>query len=134
MRICFDLDGVICELRQPHQTYAALAPVPGAIAKLQALRAAGHTIIIFTARHMKTCEGNEGKVLARIGQITLNWLDTHNVPYDEIYFGKPWADVYIDDNAMRFLSWNEIADDGTSLPTSSERKARAGSEFATKDI
>ena len=62
MRICIDLDGVICQLRRPGQEYADLEPVPGAIEKLRALRAAGHYIIIATARHMKTCDGNVGKV------------------------------------------------------------------------
>src|SRR5690606_31207523 len=99
MRICIDLDGVICQLREPGQTYADVAPVPGAIETIRALRAAGHVVIIHTARHMKTCDGDVGKVLARVGSITLDWLARHEVEYDEIYFGKPWADVYIDDNA-----------------------------------
>jgi capsule biosynthesis phosphatase len=120
MRICFDLDGVICELRKPGETYADLQPVPGAVEKLQRLKEAGHTIIINTGRHMKTCEGNVGLVLARQGYITLEWLARYGVPFDEIYFGKPWADVYIDDNAYRFKSWDEISDDGTSLPAQNE--------------
>ncbi len=72
MRICVDLDGVICRLRQPGQPYAELKPMPGAVEKLRALRASGHYIIIYTARHMKTCEGNVGKVLARQGATTLD--------------------------------------------------------------
>jgi capsule biosynthesis phosphatase len=121
MRICLDLDGVICELRQPGETYADLQPVPGAAEKLRRLKDAGHTIIIHTGRHMKTCEGNVGLVLARQGYITLEWLARHNIPFDEIYFGKPWADVYIDDNAYRFTSWDEISSDGTSLPMQHEK-------------
>jgi len=120
MRICIDLDGVICQLRAPGQTYADVAPVPGAIETIRALRAAGHVVIIHTARHMKTCEGNLGKVIARVGPITLDWLARHEVEYDEIYFGKPWADVYLDDNALRFRSWSEIAGDGSNLPRSAE--------------
>lgn len=120
MRICIDLDGVICQLREPGQAYADIAPVPGAIETIRALRAAGHVVIIHTARHMKTCEGNVGKVLARVGQITLDWLARHEVEYDELYFGKPWADVYIDDNALRFRTWSEIAGDGSNLPSSHE--------------
>jgi hypothetical protein len=41
---------------------------------------------------------------------TLNWLEKNNVPYDEIYFGKPWAQIYIDDNAFRFENWNAISE------------------------
>src|SRR4051794_25712758 len=112
MRICLDLDGVICELRKPGETYADLQPVPGAAEKLRRLKDAGHTIIIHTGRHMKPCEGNVGLVLARQGYIPLERLARHNIPFDEIYFGKPWADVYIDDNAYRFTSWDEISSDG----------------------
>jgi len=120
MRICVDLDGVICKLRLPGQSYAELEPVEGAVEKLRALRAAGHTVIIFTARHMKTCGGNVALVLARQGATTFEWLARYGVPYDEIFFGKPHADVYIDDNAVRFASWNEVSDNGSSLPRSRE--------------
>ena len=122
MRICIDLDGVICKLKQPGQDYGELQPMLGAVEKVRALRAAGHTIILMTARHMKTCEGNVAKAIARIGGITLDWLARHEVEYDEIHFGKPWADVYIDDNALRFESWDAIAGDGSNLPRSTERQ------------
>jgi capsule biosynthesis phosphatase len=120
VRICIDLDGVICQLRGPGQTYADVDPVPGAVDNLRAFRAAGHTIIIFTARHMKTCAGNVGLVTARMARITLDWLDRHGVPFDEIHFGKPHADVYIDDNAFRFASWEAIGGKATNLPRSAE--------------
>jgi len=120
LRICIDLDGVVCELKRPGQTYAELRPVRGAVDKLRALRAAGHAVILSTARHMKTCDGNAGLAVARIGAVTLEWLARHQVEYDEIHFGKPWADVYIDDNAMRFESWDGIGGDGSGLPRSHE--------------
>jgi len=122
MRICIDLDGVICQLKKEGQTYDQLEPVPGAIEKLKQLKAAGHYIIIQTARHMKTCEGNVGRVQARIGSITLNGLEKNEVPYDEIYFGKPWAQIYIDDNAFRFDNWNAISGDGSNFPSYKEEQ------------
>jgi hypothetical protein len=57
---------------------------------------------------MKTTQSNIGSVLAKQGKITLDWLDRHQVEYDEIYFGKPYADIYIDDLAEKFSSWPEI--------------------------
>jgi capsule biosynthesis phosphatase len=122
MRICIDLDGVICRLREPGQSYADLEPVPGAVEKLRALKAAGHYLIINTARHMKTCQGNVGQVVARQGAVTLEWLSRHGIQYDEIYFGKPHAQVYLDDNAMRFESWAAIAGDGSSFSASTEQQ------------
>ncbi len=124
MRICIDLDGVICEVRKADQTYADVAPLPGAIERIRELKAAGHTIIIQTARHFKTCGGNVGQILARQGLTTLQWLKDHGVEYDEIHFGKPWADVYIDDNAYRFVAWDEIDAQGEVFPDSSETRLR----------
>jgi capsule biosynthesis phosphatase len=120
MKICIDLDGVICRLKRPGENYADLEPVAGAVEKLRALRAAGHYLIISTARHMKTCEGNVGRVVARQGAVTLNWLARHGIEYDEIHFGKPHAQVYLDDNAFRFTGWDQIAGDGSNLPRSAE--------------
>lgn len=122
MRICIDLDGVVAELKSEGQTYADVDPVPGAVEKLAALRSEGHYVILNTARHMKTTEANVGRVIAKVGQVTLDWLSRYEVEYDEIWFGKPWADVYIDDNALRFVSWSDISDDGSDLPVSSERR------------
>jgi capsule biosynthesis phosphatase len=124
MRICIDIDGVICQLKLEGQTYEELLPVEGAAKKISSLRRSGHYIILNTARHMKTCEGNTGKVLKRISLITLQWLDKHDVEYDEIYFGKPWANIYIDDNAYRFTSWDSIDNSGEFLPHSTESKLK----------
>lgn len=122
MRICIDLDGVIAQLKNAGETYADVKPVAGAAEKIRTLKESGHHIIIFTARHMKTCAGNVGAVIARQGKTTLDWLELHEIPYDEIIFGKPWADVYIDDNAHRFSSWDLINGDGSTFPPSSETK------------
>jgi capsule biosynthesis phosphatase len=125
VRICIDLDGVICALREPGQSYAELEPVPGAVDHVRSLRAAGHYVIIQTARHMKSCDGNIGQVLAKQGLVTLQWLERHGVEYDEIHFGKPHADVYLDDNAVRFDDWGEIDSAGANLPASREAQAEA---------
>lgn len=120
MRICIDIDGVLAELRRPEQSYTDVLPVKGATEALHAMRAAGHTIILQTARHMKTCSGNVGMVVARQGKVTLDWLARHDIPFDEIHFGKPHADVYIDDNAYRFSSWEEVGPGGEGLPQATE--------------
>ena len=120
MRICIDLDGVICKLKKEDQSYSELEPIEGAIEKINHLKNHGHYIIIHTARRMKTHKSNKGKILKDIGKITLDWLDKYGVDFDEIYFGKPWANVYLDDNALRFSSWKEINNDGSSFPQSNE--------------
>lgn len=107
MRIVIDLDGTICELRKGAETYADVLPRAGAAKKLEALKAAGHRIIIHTARHMKTCEGDVEKVIEKIGKPTEAWLAKHKIPYDELLFGKPYGDLYIDDLAHAFTSWKD---------------------------
>ncbi len=120
MRICIDLDGTLCTLKQPGQSYAEVEPLPGAVERVRELRAAGHVVIITTARHMATCEANVGKVLQRVGRITLEWLDRHGIEYDEIHFGKPNAEVYIDDRAVRFGDWAGLTE-GALLDAARER-------------
>lgn len=122
MRICLDLDGVICAIKAPNETYADVKPIKGAIEKIKSLKASGHYIIINTARHMKTTDSNLGLLNAKVTKLTLDWLEKNNVPFDEIYFGKPWAHLYIDDNAYRFNNWGDISHDGSSLPGYSGQK------------
>lgn len=109
MRIVVDLDGTISELRKEGQSYLDLKPIPGAIDTINRLKEEGHVIIINTARNMKTQDGNLGRVIANVGKQTIDWLDIHNVKYDEIYFGKPFGHIYIDDLAINFNNnWEQI--------------------------
>jgi len=107
MRIVIDLDGTLCYIRKPNESYDEVKPKKKAIEIVRRLKKDGHTIILYTARHMKTCDANIGKVMARIGDITLAWLRRNKVPFDEIYFGKPWGDLYIDDQALH-PKWTKI--------------------------
>ena len=122
MKICIDIDGVLCTLRRGGETYADVQPLPGAVEKVRQLKEAGHYIILNTARHMATCNSNVGMVVARQGRTLLDWLGDNGFVFDELWFGKPHADVYIDDNAYRFEGWDRISGDGTSLPISKEKQ------------
>ncbi|MFO1522277.1 MAG: glycosyltransferase family 2 protein [Kiritimatiellia bacterium] len=128
MKICIDIDGVVCALRGEGQSYAEVQPLPGAARKLQALKQAGHYLILSTARHMATCHSNVGLVVARQGKTLLDWLAEHGIPYDELWFGKPHADVYMDDNAYRFTGWDQVDPDGGNLPISREKLLKRSAE------
>jgi capsule biosynthesis phosphatase len=108
MRICCDLDGTICNMKLSHMTYNDVIPMEGAVESLRRWRQEGHYIILQTARHMKTYDSNEGKVLANLGYL-YEWLSKWNIEYDELYIGKPYADVYIDDCAITHNSWSDTA-------------------------
>ena len=112
LRICIDLDGTICNIRQEGESYADVKVKPYAVERIKALRAAGHTVIIYTARNMGTSGHNVGKALKNIGKITFEWLEKNKIEYDEIFFGKPNADIMIDDRAFRFQdNWNKITEE-----------------------
>lgn len=99
-RYCFDLDNTLVTFPKCPGDYTSVEPIEKNINLLRYLKRFGHTIIIYTARRMKTHKGNLGKLLKDIAKITFDTLDIFNIPYDEIYFGKPEADVYIDDLAI----------------------------------
>jgi capsule biosynthesis phosphatase len=99
-RICFDLDNTLVSYPIINNDYSTVKPIQKNINFLKYLKSFGNTIIIYTARRMKTHNGNIGKINADIGKITFETLDKFNIPYDEIYFGKPYADFYIDDLAV----------------------------------
>ena len=50
----------------------------------------GTYIILFTSRNMRSFGGNIGLINKYFEYLT-RWLEDKNVPYDELYFGKPWG-------------------------------------------
>jgi hypothetical protein len=96
MRICFDLDETLCT----GYPYSESKPLPGSKELLLELHSAGHEIIIQTARGMGRSGGNIGKALAAVSKLTFEQLDRWGFVYDEIYFGKPAADLYVDDKSL----------------------------------
>ena len=99
-RICFDLDNTLVTFPVIPNDYSSVKPIKKNIELLKYLKKFNNTIIIYTARRMRTHKGNVGKIIADIGKITFETLDKFDIPYDEIYFGKPNADFYIDDLAV----------------------------------
>lgn len=99
-RYCFDLDNTLVTFPKVAGDYTTVEPIPKTIEFVRYLKRFGHTIIIYTARRMRTHRGNVGKIVKDIGQITMDTLDRFSIPYDELYFGKPEAQVYVDDLAL----------------------------------
>lgn len=104
MRICFDLDNTLC----CGVPYYEAVPVPGASQLLRELRRQGHTVIIQTARGMGSSDGNPGKAIAQEGAQVFEQLDAWGFEYDELYFGKPAADLYVDDKAITAVDLTQI--------------------------
>jgi capsule biosynthesis phosphatase len=102
--IVMDIDGTLCEKKNDRQTYLEVKPNDLVLFKLRKYVEQGFYIILFTSRNMKTHQGNIGRINANTAKLLFEWLDKHDVPYDEIHFGKPWcgkSGFYVDDKAIR---------------------------------
>jgi capsule biosynthesis phosphatase len=102
--IVMDLDGTLCRIRKADEDYADVSPNQAVIERLREFRAEGFYIIITTSRTMRTFDGNLGLINAHTAETALQWLRQHDVPFDEIYFGKPWpgrGGFYVDDKTVR---------------------------------
>jgi capsule biosynthesis phosphatase len=100
MRVCFDLDNTLVTYPTVSGDYRTVQPIKKMIELARQLKQEGHTIIIYTARRMETHRNNVGAVIRDIGKITIDTLEQFVIPYDELLFGKPIADMYIDDRAI----------------------------------
>jgi ribonucleotide monophosphatase NagD (HAD superfamily) len=92
--VLVDLDGVICT-EESFVERALAQPIAGAREALQKLRAAGYIVVVYTARGW-----NEQRVVTQ-------WLADHGFDYDGLHMGKPVADIWIDDRAIRFTDWTD---------------------------
>lgn len=102
-RFCFDLDNTLVTFPRIKGDYSTVAPIHENIKFLQMLKSKGHHIIIYTARRMKTHNSNVSKVIKEIKNLTVKQLKNFKIYYDELIFGKPFADFYIDDLSINSL-------------------------------
>lgn len=104
MRICFDVDGVIAKEKDSLGNtlpYKFREPCSNAVEYINSLKSSGHTIIIQTARYMKWNKGHQLMAIEQGYTELKKWLDEHGILYDEIYLGKPSADIYVDDRGFQ---------------------------------
>ncbi len=126
MTIAFDFDGVLAEYDGWKGHHHMGEPIEGMRELLLNLKEFGHTIIIFTTRGCNEIE---------------EWCTKHQIPFDYINHnphiqgnnpGKPVADLYIDDRAVRFTSISQLKLDLESFGISLERINDAG--FSVSDF
>lgn len=98
-RIVFDIDDTICY--NMNRDYENSIPFKFVIKKINMLHdILGFEIILYTARGMISCNGNLDKIINKNKEVLEKWLLKNNVHYDELIFGKPIADLYVDDKGM----------------------------------
>jgi len=101
-RLIVDLDNTITVTYEGD--YAHSKAVQETIDQLRKYRDEGFEIVINSSRNMRTYEANVGKINIYTLPNIINWLNQHDVPYDEVFVGKPWCGFdgfYIDDSAIR---------------------------------
>lgn len=113
-RLVVDLDDTITIT--VNGDYEHSKPIQPTIDLLKKYKAEGFEIVINSSRNMRTYEANVGKINIFTLPNIINWLNKHDVPYDEVIVGKPWCGFdgfYIDDKSIRpsefhSMSYEEI--------------------------
>jgi capsule biosynthesis phosphatase len=96
-----DLDGTLCEQTDGGDLYTTAKSCPSVIEVVNVLHEVdGWRVIIFTARGMNTFNGDGAECDRQLRVMTEKWLSDHGVKYDELVFGKPAADLYVDDKML----------------------------------
>lgn len=99
-RFVIDIDGVIASIVAGND-YSLAHPLAETISAINALHARGHRIILFTARGYVT--------QLDWRQLTESQLRQWGVRYDELHFGKPNADIYVDDKFISIAEFRNLA-------------------------
>ena len=96
-----DIDKTICS-KGVDECYSKALPISNVCEALRTANSRGVYIILFTSRNMRTFKGSLGLINKITAPILIKWLSDHKIPYDEIYFGKPWGNsvFYIDDRSL----------------------------------
>lgn len=106
MILAIDFDGVVHDFKNPvagrrmggpmiaDSNGSSLFDRMGAVEAMQYLDNEGHELILHTVRG-----GSE--------QHIIDWCNYYHVPFHSITNVKPNADAYIDDKAIRFMSWGQ---------------------------
>jgi len=109
MQIAFDFDGVLCEYQKWQGHDHIGKRIQPTINTIQKLHKEGHNIKLHTTRlnpqPFGTSQMQDPLVLnGEARKIIEEWLLQHNILncFSELTGNKPYADIYLDDKAVRF--------------------------------
>jgi hypothetical protein len=99
---CIDIDGTICK-KDIHNDgdYEVSMPIVERIEKINQLYDEGHTIKYFTARGMGRYDNSRILAQKHFYYLTYNQLNSWGCKFHQLILGKPAADYYIDDKAIK---------------------------------
>lgn len=99
LRLAIDLDGVLHDPSNIKKGYKLGQPIPGAKGAMQRYKAQGAVLVI----HSVWADTDQKR------EAMSKWLRYFDIPYDFITNIKPIADFYIDNNGVRFTTWDEVS-------------------------
>lgn len=97
--VCVDLDGVLAKYDGWQGLHHIGEPYPQARGFMQVLKGHNLHLIVHTTR---CCVGLQEESEGTLVRYVQAWLESHDIPYDEIWTGKgkPYAVAYVDDRAV----------------------------------
>ncbi|MBA0309584.1 capsular biosynthesis protein [Stenotrophomonas maltophilia] len=112
--LVIDVDGTLCPIKKDGESYSDLVPYPEIISRMREYRELGFRIALSTSRNMRTFDGNLGRINAVTAPQMVEWLQRWDIPYDELYFAKPWPGkdgFYVDDRTVRPDEFRDLSFD-----------------------
>jgi len=87
--------------------YEKSTPITASVERIRSLKQDWHQIILFTARGMRTFNGDLKKIKKEHEERLIGWLKQNEVPYDSLVFGKPWGPnpIYVDNRNLSLHSF-----------------------------
>jgi capsule biosynthesis phosphatase len=135
--LIIDLDGTICPIKGEEESYADLEPFPAVVEAMRRWQRQGFTITIFSSRNMRTHGGNLGLINKHTARPAMDWLDEHQIPYDEILFGKPWPrarGIYVDDRTVRPREFLENSQEAIEDILAADRLSHTAAPLPTEVV
>ncbi|EAN4945710.1 capsular biosynthesis protein [Salmonella enterica] len=102
-KIIIDIDMTLTKGKGPGGYEDALVN-KDLVVKLKEYKEQGFMIVLNTSRNMNSYNNNIGLINKNTLPVIIKWLEVNDIPYDEIYVGKPWCGYegfYVDDKAIR---------------------------------
>jgi len=105
-----DIDGTICHAPLKEDgtfDYPNAQPVTAVINRVNEMYDAGHTVVLSTARGMRTYEGSVEKIKEKVQPILEEWLQANGVKYHRLDMGKSWGEnpIYVDNRNLSVKSF-----------------------------
>ena len=100
VKVVFDIDDVIA-MGFNHTKHDEKVVNSLVVDKMKSIKSELNAkIVLHTSRGSISCNGDLQLIEKNILPNLVEWLKDNEVPYDEIVFGKPLADLYVDDKGM----------------------------------